>query len=130
MRDDDRANEWRLEGKVVLVTGGGQGIGRATAQAFAEAGASVVVADRDGPLALDVARELDSDRHLGFETDVSRAEDVERLLTAVGDTAVVPGSVATPLAAGTDPAKMAEYREAHLAGHIATRRMSPRPSSF
>ncbi len=39
-----------LQGKVVLVTGAGGGIGLAAARAFAEAGASVVVADRDGAL--------------------------------------------------------------------------------
>ena len=37
-----------LEGKVVLVTGAGRGIGLATANASAEVGASVVLADRDG----------------------------------------------------------------------------------
>jgi len=34
-------------GKVALITGGGSGIGRSTAMAFATAGASVVVADVD-----------------------------------------------------------------------------------
>ena len=42
-----------LDGKVAIITGGGQGIGRATALAFAEAGAMVVLAQRTpGPLDL------------------------------------------------------------------------------
>ena len=39
-----------FEGKTALITGAGGGIGFATARAFAEAGAAVIVADRDAGL--------------------------------------------------------------------------------
>lgn len=38
----------RMQGKIAIVTGGGSGMGRAGAEAFAVEGAAVVVADIDG----------------------------------------------------------------------------------
>jgi NAD(P)-dependent dehydrogenase (short-subunit alcohol dehydrogenase family) len=64
----------RLEGKVAIVTGGGSGIGEATARLMAREGASVVVADIDAPAARRVAGELA--RAIAVETDVSDESSV------------------------------------------------------
>jgi 3-oxoacyl-[acyl-carrier protein] reductase len=47
-----------LEDKVVIVTGGGHGIGKAYCLAFARAGSRVVVSDIDGAATEDVARQI------------------------------------------------------------------------
>ena len=46
----------RMEGKVAVVTGGGNGIGRACCLRFAEEGAAVVVADLQADQAAETAR--------------------------------------------------------------------------
>ena len=49
----------RLEGKLAIVTGGGSGIGEATAKVFSEAGATVVVTGRRPEQLERVAKEID-----------------------------------------------------------------------
>jgi NAD(P)-dependent dehydrogenase (short-subunit alcohol dehydrogenase family) len=66
----------RFDGKVALITGGGAGIGRATATLLVEEGAQVAILDRDGEAALSVAAELGEERVLGIAADVTSQEEV------------------------------------------------------
>ena len=70
------------QGKVAFVTGGGGGIGRATALAFARAGASVTVADISEQGSRETARLIEEQggRPYAVKCDVTRAEDVQAAL--------------------------------------------------
>jgi len=74
-----------LGGKVAVVTGGGSGIGRGMALAFADAGMKVVVADIELPAAEKVAAEIAARgaRALAVHTDVTRRASVEELAERV-----------------------------------------------
>ena len=72
----------RLENKVCIVTGGGSGIGRATALLFAKEGAHVIVADKNGDAAAKVAGEcaVGNRKAMALAADVSRGDDVKRMI--------------------------------------------------
>ena len=75
-----------FEGKVVVVTGGAGGIGRATVESFAHEGAHVVIADLDGGGAQKVADTLvksNAPKSLAIKCDVSNEASVTKTVDAV-----------------------------------------------
>lgn len=75
----------RLEGRIALVTGAGNGIGRAIALRLAADGAHVHIADLDGEAAAKAAAEITTagGQANGHGTDVTRGQDVGALLRAI-----------------------------------------------
>ena len=74
-----------LEGRTAIVTGGGQGIGRAICGIFAEEGASVVVVDIDESRAGETARQLNREGRTAtaVRADVSSGAEIEALVDGV-----------------------------------------------
>lgn len=74
-----------LEGKIVLVTGAGRGIGEATAIEFAKAGADVAVADIDASSADETSAKIRSlgRRGLAIQGDISNLAEIDSMVDAV-----------------------------------------------
>jgi NAD(P)-dependent dehydrogenase (short-subunit alcohol dehydrogenase family) len=124
-----------LTGKVVAITGGGRGIGRATALALAREGARVAVGDLDEQAAQQVAAEtgglglaLDVTDHAGFTAFLDEVEQrLGPLDVLVNNAGIMP---VTPLAEES-PESIARQLEINLHAVIhgtqeAIRRMVPR----
>lgn len=76
---------FRLDGRVALVTGGGQGIGRAYAHALGEAGAAVAVVDIDPAMAEATVAELKAKGvdALPLVVDVTQPRQVQKMVDSV-----------------------------------------------
>src|SRR5207248_3550605 len=84
---------FRLDGRVAVVTGGGQGIGEAICRRLAAAGARVAVFDRSAEAAARVARDLgglaltgDVTSEVDIAAALQRAETVDILVNNAGIT--------------------------------------------
>jgi NAD(P)-dependent dehydrogenase (short-subunit alcohol dehydrogenase family) len=73
---------YELSGKVALVTGGGRGIGFATAQALIARGASVAIVDQSADAVSAAAAQLHDSRALGLAGDVTDRGAMQRAVAA------------------------------------------------
>jgi 3-oxoacyl-[acyl-carrier protein] reductase len=80
-----RGRNFDVSGRVVIVTGGGQGIGREYVHQFAAAGAIPVIAEQNFSAAESVAREVTDAGGTAFaiQTDVSNAESTQAMAETV-----------------------------------------------
>lgn len=86
----DYASLLRLDGKIIIVAGAGQGIGRQTCHALAAVGAKVLCVDRDMSLASSVASEVGGVAH---QADITDRLQVQGVLNRAFDLGVVSGIV-------------------------------------
>jgi NAD(P)-dependent dehydrogenase (short-subunit alcohol dehydrogenase family) len=101
----------RLAEKIALITGGGSGIGRACAIRFAEEGANVCLADRDGATAAETARLVEAKGRKAFSLAVDTTDEaandamVARCVEALGgvDVLIAAAGIGSPRTASDQP---------------------------
>jgi len=111
-----------LDGRVALVAGASKGIGAATAEAFADAGAAVVLAARDAAALEKVAEQIRDrgGRATAVRTDVSDAGSVRHLVEATLDSYGRLDAAFNNATDGPLPAPLAEIDPAEFDRGIAT----------
>ena len=74
-----------LKGKIALVTGAAQGIGRAIALLLAQKGADIVISDINLEKAEEMAKEIEAlgRKAMAIKVDVANTNDVERMVEAI-----------------------------------------------
>lgn len=120
MRIDSSIAPLLLNGRLALVTGAGQGNGRAIARGLAVAGARVIVTDIDATNAERVAREIHADagQAWAYPLDVTRREDcvalAARVVAEIGSVDLLVNNAGIIIREGVDSPQAAANLERTL----------------
>src|SRR5580693_8034878 len=121
----------QLENKVAVITGAASGIGKEIARTFAQAGATVVIADRNAAAAHEAAEELGSSRQrtLALAMDVTSESDVESgiadVIATYGRIDVLVSNAGIQIVAPLDQLPIADWKRLlaiHWGGALLTTR--------
>jgi 3-hydroxybutyrate dehydrogenase len=121
----------QLDNKVAVITGAASGIGKEIARTFAQAGATVVIADRNAAAARQAAEELGSggQRNLVIAMDVTSESDVESgmadVMAACGRIDILVSNAGIQIVAPLDELPFADWKRLlaiHLDGAFLTTR--------
>jgi NAD(P)-dependent dehydrogenase (short-subunit alcohol dehydrogenase family) len=124
------AQAFNLDGKTAIVTGAGNGLGRAEALALAESGANVILNDLAGPAVHEVADQIGKDRATVVEGDVSDWSTAQALLAAALDFGRLDivvnnaGVLRDRMIFTMSPQEWDTVLRVHLRGHFVTSRLA------
>jgi NAD(P)-dependent dehydrogenase (short-subunit alcohol dehydrogenase family) len=112
----------RLEGKVAIITGAGQGVGRGIALAFAKEGAAVVLAGRTESKVQAVAEEIRrfSGKALPIRCDVALRHDVEATVQATVNTFGTIHILVNNAFCGNDPIPIEQTTDEYFQAAVDT----------
>lgn len=105
-----------IAGKVVIITGAGQGVGKGMALAFGKAGASVVLAGRTVSKVEEVAAEIEGEggTALALRCDVAVKADVEETVEATVDRFGTVDVLINNAFCGNDPMPLMDTPDAYM----------------
>jgi NAD(P)-dependent dehydrogenase (short-subunit alcohol dehydrogenase family) len=101
-------NPFRLDGKIALITGGASGIGAATARAFTQAGAKVLIVDLDEQRAGTLAESLPG--AAAHTCDITDEERVLKMFTAIPKLHILVNCAGIGLVGSVEETDLADWQ--------------------
>jgi 2-keto-3-deoxy-L-fuconate dehydrogenase len=102
------SNPFQLDGKIALITGGASGIGEATARAFSEAGARILIVDLDSERARQVAESVPGAEARGC--DVTDEAQVRRLFESIRELDILVNCAGIGMVGGIEETELQEFQ--------------------